>query len=251
LIEEPADGGEVLNRLDPRVKLLLCLVFALVAAVARQPAALLFSFIMGVFLAGISRISPPGILRRLIPVNLFILFLWVFLPFTVSGSTVFSLGPLEASREGILQAGAITVKSNAIMLALIALVSSTSIFTLGHALQAIGVPGKLVHLFFFTFRYIHVIYREYQRILQAMAVRGFRPRTDLHTYRSYATLIGILLMRSFDRAQRVHQAMKCRGFDGRLYSLVEFSLGYRDALFSGLFGGATLGLIWLEWAKTI
>ncbi|MFW5792080.1 MAG: energy-coupling factor transporter transmembrane component T family protein, partial [Desulfohalobiaceae bacterium] len=75
------------------------------------------------------------------------------------------------------------------------------------------------------------IEQEYLRLRRAMKTRAFRPRTNLHTYRSYGHLLGMLFVRSFDRAERVHQAMRCRGFKGRFYSLTEFSLTSRDVVF--------------------
>jgi cobalt/nickel transport system permease protein len=50
-----------------------------------------------------------------------------------------------------------------------------------------------------------------------MKARAFRPAFSLHTYRSYANLVGMLLVRSVDRAERVHAAMLCRGYTGRFW----------------------------------
>jgi cobalt/nickel transport system permease protein len=111
------------------------------------------------------------------------------------------------------------------------------------------IPDKLSHLLLFTYRYIHVFEREYQRLVQAMKIRGFVPRTDLHTYRSYGYLAAMLLVRSFDRAERVFQAMLCRGFNGTFYSLRTFSWQRRDHLFLAGSLPVLAGLLWLEWLK--
>ena len=47
-----------------------------------------------------------------------------------------------------------------------------------------------------------------------MRARGFRPRTSRHTWRSYGNLMGMLLVRALERAQRVEEAMLCRGYNG-------------------------------------
>ncbi|MCK5192725.1 MAG: energy-coupling factor transporter transmembrane protein EcfT, partial [Desulfobulbaceae bacterium] len=145
----------------------------------------------------------------------------------------------------------ITIKSNAMMLMLIALVASTPIFTMGHAMHELGIPKKIVHLFFFTYRYIHVMHREYARLLNSMKIRGFRPKTSLHTYKTFAYMVGMLLVRSFDRAQRVHNAMLCRGFKGNLYSLSKFSIKRRDVVSLVCMLTAIILLGVMEWKKTI
>ena len=66
-----------------------------------------------------------------------------------------------------------------------------------------------------------------------MKIRGFQPRTNLHTYRSYAYLAGMLLVRSYDRGENVFQAMLCRGFHGVFYSLKTFSWRRQDGFFLG------------------
>jgi cobalt/nickel transport system permease protein len=64
-----------------------------------------------------------------------------------------------------------------------------------------------------------------------MKVRGFRPRMSGHAYRTYGYLIGMLLVRSFDRSERILAAMKCRGFHGHFHVLNHFCYSRRDLPF--------------------
>ena len=82
---------------------------------------------------------------------------------------------------------------------------------------------------------------------RTVKTRGFRPRMDWHTYRSYGYLVGMLLVRSLDRSQRVLAAMKCRGFRGRFYLLDHFAATRYDLGFSLAAGLilAALGLLGL------
>ncbi len=118
-------------------------------------------------------------------------------------------------------------------------------------MHELGIPKKLVHLFFFTQRYIHVIYSEYVRLRDAMKIRGFTPGTNFHTYKSYAYMVGMLLVRSCDRAQRVHNAMLCRGFKGSLYSLSDFSIKSTDVFSFVIMLGLIIVLGVLEWTRII
>ena len=237
----------MIHRLDPRIKLVLAFLFSTVVAVSSRWT----TFILGVGLAFLlvmmAGLSLKKVFLRLTMVNGFILFLWVFLPFTVSGADLWTLGPFVATREGTLLTGLITVRSNVIVLVFMSLVSTTPVFDVGHAMNELGVPEKIVQLFFFTSRYIHVIHEEYERLVKAMKMRGFRRKTSLHTYRAYGYLVGMLLVRSYERAERVKEAMLCRGFSGRFYALNTFHVTAHDLLVSaGLLAGVALTAL-LEW----
>jgi cobalt/nickel transport system permease protein len=229
-IEEFALGDSFIHRLDPRAKIIAAFSFSLVTALTQSIPASVAALVFASLLVTAAKLNPGRVLARLAVVNGFILFLWVFLPFTYPGEVIFSLGPLEVHRAGVLLALLITLKSNAIIAAVMALLGTSPVFALVHALSRMGVPDKLVHLFFFTFRYLHLIHEEYHRLVRAMKVRGFRPGTDLHTYRSYAYLMGMLLVRSFDRAGRILAAMKCRGFKRKFYILQHYEMKRSDYL---------------------
>jgi len=64
-----------------------------------------------------------------------------------------------------------------------------------------------------------------------MLIRCFKPGTNMHTYRTYAYLVGMLIVRSYERSQRIYQAMLCRGFSGRFPVVSHFRLGKGDVVF--------------------
>jgi cobalt/nickel transport system permease protein len=232
-IEEFALGDSWVHELDPRVKIVVTLVFSLVVALNQHLAGTAVSLALPVALIAASRLSIAKVLVRLAIVNGFMVFIWLFLPFTTPGETIYTLGHLSIQREGVQAALLITLKSNSIILMVIALLGTSQIFTLVHALSHLGVPDKLVHLFFFCFRYVHVINEEYHRLINAMKIRGFRPKTDMRTYRAYAYLVGMLLVRSFDRSKRILQAMRCRGFMGKFYILHHYQMKNYDYALAG------------------
>jgi len=232
-IEEFALGDSWVHDLDPRVKVVVTAVFSIVVALNQHVPWTAASLALPIALLAAARLSIKKVLARLAIVNGFIVFIWLFLPITTSGESIYTLGPLSIQKEGIVSALLITLKSNSIVLMVITLLGTSQIFTLVHALSHLWVPDKLVHLFFFCFRYIHVIHDEYHRLVNAMKIRGFKPKTDMHTYRTYAYLVGMLLVRSFDRSKRIMQAMKCRGFRGRLYILHHYQMKHSDYALAG------------------
>lgn len=223
-----------MHRRDPRVKLVVAGVFAVVVAVTSDLTALIAALALALLCVGWARLPWGALLRRMILVNGFVAALWLFLPFTHPGVPVYQLGPLSASQEGLLYATGLTLRTNAIVLATMALLGTTPVFDLVHALQHLHVPGKLAQVAFFSFRYLEVIQREHARLRNAMRIRCFRPRTNLHTYLSYAYLVGMLLVRSFERSQRVYQAMLCRGFQGSFPVYRHFELTRADLVFGAL-----------------
>jgi len=97
-------------------------------------------------------------------------------------------------------------------------------------------------------RYLGEAWHEYQRLTTAMKLRSFRPRTSMHTYRSYANMMGMLLVSSYSRADAVYSAMLCRGFSGTFHSMDEFQLTGGDIVFAAFMVGALLVIAALQWA---
>ena len=240
-------GDSIIHRLDPRVKLICCGFFSIVMAVCRTWDALLVGLFFTVIWVFMAKLPLAKVVTRLIMVNGLIGVLWVIIPFAVRGEVIFSLGPFTATREGIAYALQITVRSNAIILALLSLLATSSLFSLGHAMGKLGFPDKAVQLLLFAYRYIHVIHMEYRRLMNAIRVRGFRPRTNFHTYKTYAYLVGMLLVKSYDRAERIRRAMLCRGFNGKYYDLTEYRLHTTDIVLGVSFGFCTVVVVLAEW----
>jgi cobalt/nickel transport system permease protein len=223
-------GHSIIHRLDPRVRLIAAVAFSVVVALSNRFSALLLALLFSAVLVLLAELPLKKILFRLTAINGFIILFWIFVPFSFEGEKLFSIGSLIATKEGIIYSAMITVKSNSIAIALMTLITTMPVFTMGRAMRYLYIPRKIVHLFLFTFRYIHSIHREYRRQVNAIKIRGFRPGTNMHTYRTYAYLVGMLLVKSYDRAERVRAAMLCRGFKGRFYDLSEFNLRSADII---------------------
>ncbi len=247
--EEFSSGNSLLHDLDPRIKIIVATLFSIIVAVADRTEVLLLALLFSACCVILSNLPLLRVMRRLLLVNGFILLLWIVLPFTYPGKTLFSVGPFDATAEGIRYALTITIKSNTIILACIALLGTTSIFTLVHAVRHLRVPDKLVQLLFFSYRYIHVIYIEYLRLLNAMKVRCFRPGSNLRTYKAYAYLVGMMLLNSYDRSERVYDAMLCRGFKGQFWILDHFTLKRGDVILFVIMLLSIAALGFLQWGK--
>lgn len=247
MIEEAfSQGDSLLHKADPRAKILGAAALTLAVALAQGFHAALPGLALGVLLAAVSRPRAGKLAARLLAVNGFILFLWIALPPTMPGKEIASLGPFSLSLEGVETAALITIKCNAIVLMLVALVATSTVPDLGRAMLRLRVPAKLCFLLLFCYRYLDVMACEYKRLARAAKARCFEPRTSLHTYRSYANLVGMVLVRSLDRSKRVYQAMLLRGFDGRFHSLAARRAGSADVLLGAALILSACALAWIE-----
>jgi len=245
-LEEFAFGRSIWHRMDPRVKILGLLFFSIVTAVAADFNVLLVAATCALFSLGTARLDRRQLAIRLAAVNVFVLFLWFFLPFTTPGEVIARLGGLEIHREGVLLGLAITLKANSIAAATIALLGTSSIMNLVHALVHLRVPGKLVQLFFFSYRYMTVIHGEYSRLRASMRVRCFNPRMGLHSFRSLGNLVGMLFVRSSDRSERIYQAMVLRGFTGMFWTLEHFHMHRSDWIAAAAMTVLILGMMGMQ-----
>ncbi|MBK8211374.1 MAG: cobalt ECF transporter T component CbiQ [Rhodospirillales bacterium] len=244
----PLLGGDRtgLVGIDPRIRLLSATVFAFVAVSLEAIPALVAAVLIGAAGVVVARVPAAAVFHRLLALDALMLLVVATLPFAMPGETLLQWGGVVASREGLVRAVEILAKANAVVLMLLALLHGVPAPTLAHALQRLGLPDRLVHLLFFTVRYLDVLGGEYVRLRRAMTARAFRPRTDRHTWRSLGWLVGMLLVRSFERAERVLAAMKCRGFDGRLHSFADLRMRAIDGAFAVAGCGVLAGLLWLE-----
>ena len=229
--DQLANGASAIHGLDARCRLAACLLLSVVAALAQSQQAALVILAAGLLLTVLSGASFGFVLRRVAAINAFILFLWLFVPLSTPGEPLWQGFGLTVSREGVSLAWLVTLKANAVFFCVLSLLATIPAPALGRAMTALGVPAKFSFLFVFTYRYLHVIAEEYDRLVTAARLRGFVPATDGRTYRTYAALVAMVLVRSYDRSQRVYQAMLLRGFTGVFPCLNRFQAGRRDMLF--------------------
>ncbi len=248
MIKEPfATGNSWIHRIDPQVRIVSAVVFSLIIALSEQFSVLTAALVVSIFFVCLARLNPREVFGRLAVVFGFLLLIWAVLPLTFEGEALYHAGPFVITRPGVMLSARITLKSAAILLIFMALIATMTVGTLGHALNRLRLPGKLVYLLLMTYRYIFVIEDEYRRLRTAIKIRGFRPGTNIHSYKTYAYLIGMLFVRASVRAEHVHQAMLCRGFRGRFHTLDEFVSEGRNRLFSVLMTFVIFGLIILEY----
>lgn len=247
-ISEPfASGQSIVHSLDPRARVVAAILLSIQVAVSYRFTTLIIGLLSSIILVLLARLNLRLVIRRLMTVAAFLVLIWVVMPLTYEGETFQQFGPIELSRPGVILSAQITLKTLTILMIFMSLVATMTIATLGHALHRLRVPDKFVYLLLITYRYLFVIQEEYIRLRTAIKIRGFQPGTNLHSYKTYAYLIGMLFVRAAMRAERVSQAMRCRGFKGRFYSLDEDNASRGMAIFLGCITAFLFAFAYLEW----
>jgi cobalt/nickel transport system permease protein len=166
------------------------------------------------------------------------------LPFTLDpGGPGWGLGPVRVSEYGVLAGLAVFCRCLAIGTLVLVLVGTAPLHHTLTAAHKLKVPGLLVLLLLLAYRYAFLLGDELRRLRVALRVRGFRARADRHGYRTLGHVTGAVLVRGADRAERVADAMRCRGFDGRFHTLTAFRTTAADVLGFVLLVAGTITLI--------
>lgn len=242
----PPDSS--IDRLHPKTRLVATLAILIFATILHNPVVLAISMVAALALVRLARLPWADLRHRLLHVEGFMVVLLVLLPFTVTGTPLFVLGPVVATGEGVTRALTVAMKVNICALTILALLGSLDPVHIGRAAEDLGAPSKFVKLFLFTIRYVSVFRAETNRLTEAMRARGFRPGSNLHTWRAFGNLAGTLVVRSIERAQRVDEAMRCRGFSGSIPTVTTGAVKQYDAAFATALLCAMFGLLFMEFA---
>jgi cobalt/nickel transport system permease protein len=238
-VEHLSLRDSVIARWDARWRLAAVVLAMGAIAALRFADTIAVAFALAITVALIARVPRRWFLARLGALFFALLPFLVILPLTVDrGGPSFELIGLRLSLNGVIAAAAVIWKALAIVSLALVLLAAAPLHVTLRAAQRLYVPRLLVQLTLLSYRYVFLILDELNRIRVAVRVRGFRNRMNRHSYHTIGQVTGTLLVRGTERAERVAQAMRCRGFDGQFRSLDAFRATGRDVL---LFAGIVFG----------
>lgn len=198
----------------------------------RLPARLKLLLTLAVVIAGVSipvRFWPAhGVLMSLvfmghsiahIPLSYLARRLAIFLPMVCMLSLSVPISQGFAAGWEIM--AAIFFRTTLSFLAMLWLVNVMPFDQLLVTLRKLWVPDIIVAMLSFMYRYIFVLWDELDKMRTARRARSFGRVGLWSRWMSAAQLIGMLLIRAMERAERVHGAMCARGWDGRIRTLDE------------------------------
>jgi cobalt/nickel transport system permease protein len=244
----------LLQGIEPRVKI-CCAVGTILTAVTVRTITPLF------ILLGFAAVL---CIASMIPLRFFLIRTLVFIPifsamivlpvvFTTPGTAVvdteFAGFVLRITAEGLYRAVQFTLRVTVCVATLTLLVLTTGASRLFNALRDLRFPSILVLMTSVTYRFIFLLIDEANRMLLARDNRAVGRERLRGTLRSLSSVIATLIVRAYDRGERVYLAMKSRGYSGGVKSLHRSRIQSRDWLFVGTVGAVCLISLSVEYMR--
>lgn len=203
-IDKYAELDSVIHKADSRLKIIISFVFILFIVSANPTAYLsfvLYGLILLILLA-VSRIPFLFIFKKTLVVIPFVVLIAVFIPFM-------------KGQDGIILFRGIVLRSYLSILCMTLLISSTKFTRLLKGLEQLKIPKIFIMIMSFMYRYLFLLVDETQRMQRAKESRSFKKTKHFRIVKILSNIIGVLFVRSYERAERVYLAMCSRGFNGR------------------------------------
>jgi cobalt/nickel transport system permease protein len=250
--EDQVKGNSILHKLDGRVKIIVVFIAVFCTVALSHWEMALIVFTSCVILAALSKASLKVYLKRLLYPSYIIIFVSIIQPFTYGSiviTTVPALG-LPIYQEGIIFALLIFTRCLASVALLNLLILVTPITAILDSLAWFKVPSAILDTMMLMFRYISLISDESARMYKAQASRCGHSHTVnyLKKLQNYGTIAGSLVVRSFDRALKVGDAMASRGYTGenKLFAYEKKETPKRDWIVGLLIISAIVGLVLID-----
>ncbi len=230
-LDDLSQKSTVIHRIHPLVKLLTTIAYiALLISFDRYEIVGLIPFaLFPLFLFMFGEVPVGFVIKRVLLVEPFIIGVGILNP--LFDQNTFVLGGLTLS-VGWLTFLAIFVKSTLLVTTTILLIATTGMDNLAKSLRMLKIPKVFVLQLLLTYRFITVLAEEVFRMIRAYSLRA-PGQKGIHVS-SWGSFAGQLILRSFERAQRIYQSMVLRGFQGeyntgvietiKLYDIIYFTV---------------------------
>jgi cobalt/nickel transport system permease protein len=206
----------ILYTLSPQSKILATLLIVVSIAFSKiiNPFQIISHALIVLLIIKFSRIPVKTYLKRLTIDIPFVLFA-IFLPFLSSGNNdaVFTFFSLDIYKTGLLEMSAILFKATAGVSMGIVLTAVTTNIEIIYGLQKLKLPSIIIAIMSFSIRYIDVFIDEFKRVRISMQSRGYIEK-GIKTLLPIAYASGAMLIRGYERGERVYLSMVSRGFNG-------------------------------------
>jgi cobalt ECF transporter T component CbiQ len=205
-----------LHRLDARVKIIITLAVLLSVSLTRPHEVVLFTahFLLLCAVCLFARLPWWKVLARGM----------VVLPF-VGGVAILNLAGGEPVR-----AWAVLARGYLSAVTVLLLLATTPFPKLLRGLESLGVPRFFGMILHFVYRYLFVLFEQAHNMRRASRCRAPKGRRR-PLFEAAAGAVAVLFARSYGRAERIHQAMLARGFQGHFELLEAPQAGLRDWAF--------------------
>lgn len=243
-LDEYTDLSSPMHRWEPRCKLIGLMVLIFAFSYIRDLRMLLAMVVVTIAIFAISNLPVSFMLQRVRYPSFFLLVVVLMLPFLSGQTVVLSIGPLDVHQEGLLGVLLIATRFLSILVIGLVLFGTAPLLTNIKAMRALGLPAILADMILLSFRYLHEIGGDLQKMQTSMRLRGFkRHRVSARVLSVLAWLSGSLLVHSYERSEWVYKAMILRGYGRAPHPRGEFQTSAGDVVALGLFLMMAAGFI--------
>jgi len=244
IIDEYSNLDSPLHRWELRCKLIGFIILIFAFSFVRDLFMLLAMIAVTIAIYFISRLPVSFMLRRLRYPSFFLLAMVLILPFTSGQSIVMSLGPFDLRQEGLFSVLLIAIRFLSILTIGSVLFGTAPFLTTIKAMRALGLPAIMSDMVLLSFRYLHEIGSDLQKMQLAAKLRGFHHhRFSFRSLSVPAWLSGSILVHSYERSEWVYKAMILRGYGHADRPQDEFQIHTRDIVILAIFLVVAVGFV--------
>ncbi|MEG1617558.1 MAG: cobalt ECF transporter T component CbiQ [Bacteroidales bacterium] len=222
-------NDSLLHRIDARAKLTVTVVFlvSMLSLPLDDITDLLPFFIYPILLTSLADISLRFISVRSLIVLPFIIFIGIFNPL-LQRNILFYIGDVPIT-EGWVSFISILLRGILSVQAALLLILTTGFYKLCRGMERMGLPSLFSTQLLFVYRYIFVLIQESIIMSRARDSRSFGKKG--FSIKTWGVLTGQLMIRTFERAERIHNAMISRGFTGNIKGDLKHTWNYKDTFY--------------------
>lgn len=224
-----ADNNSQIHYLDARAKVLVTFIFivSVVSFDRYELARLLPFFIFPVAMIVLTGLPPFYLMRKIVLLSPFVLMVGLFNP-VFDRTVIYQIGQLGIS-GGWISFVSLLIRSTLTVGAAFILIGTTGFTAVCQALERLGTPQIFAMQLLFLYRYIFVLADETDRSSRARELRSCGKKGL--GIASFISLLGHLLLRTWQRAEHIHAAMLARGFTGQFHCHRQSRFGAAEYLF--------------------
>jgi cobalt/nickel transport system permease protein len=213
-LDDYAELNSPMHRWEQRSKVVAIVALMFAFAFVNDMVLLPVMLLVTAGLYALSRLPLSFLLTRLRYPGLFILAVIVLILFASTGNTVLAqVGPLSITQDGVETVALIATRFFCIITVSLILFGTAPFLTSIQAMRSLRLPDVMVDMSLLSYRYLEEFGKTRHTMQNAMQVRGFKgDRCSRDTLQVLSGLVGSLLIRSYDRSERVNQAMRLRGY---------------------------------------
>ena len=219
-------GNSLLHKLDPRIKIILAIIFIAIVFLAKSPLAYAEIFLFAFILIIVSGISIKTILKSMKPLVFILVFTSVLNIFWTAGENLLvSIGPVKIYAEGVMFAIFMVIRITVLLLSTtVILTYTTSPIMLTDGIERLLSPLKTIKVPVHEFslmmtialRFIPTLIEETDKIMSAQKARGadFSSGSLVDRAKALIPVLIPLFVSAFRRADELATAMECRCYHG-------------------------------------